>query len=154
MPMRDRRARAREVGRIGPSRVATPAAARGDTLGSVLPLPNVYWTEIDGQQCLAIRFVGNLSADAARSALDEVRAALRDRGDKINMVWDAAEMTGYETEARTLWQQGMAELKSRIHAIHLVADSAIIRMGAAVVGMFIGYPIHSWATLDAVRLER
>jgi hypothetical protein len=114
----------------------------------------VYWADVDGQQCLAIRFVGSLSVDAARWALDEVRAALRDRDDKVTMIWDAAEMTGYETEARTLWQEGMAEVKPRIDAIHLVAESAIIRMGAAVVGMFIGYKIHAWPTLDAVRLER
>lgn len=115
---------------------------------------SVCWTEIDGQQCLAIRFVGTLRVEAARATLDDVRAALRDRDDAITMIWDAAEMNGYETEARTLWQQGMAELRPRIHAIHLVADSAIIRMGAAVVGMFIGYPIRSWASLDAVRLDR
>jgi hypothetical protein len=120
----------------------------------VSPSPDVRWTEIDGQRCLAIRFVGTLDADAARAALDDVRIALGDRDDKITMIWDAAKMNGYETEARTLWQHGMAELKPRIHAIHLVADSAIIRMGAAVVGMFIGYPIHSWASLDAVRLDQ
>ena len=79
--------------------------------------PSVYWTEIDGQRCLAIRFVGTLDAGGARAALDDVRAALGDRDEKITMIWNAAEMDGYETEARTLWQHGMAELEPRIHAI-------------------------------------
>jgi hypothetical protein len=116
--------------------------------------PSVHWAEVDGRQCLTIRFVGTLNADAARVTLDDVRAAVGDRDDKITMIWDAAKMNGYETEARTLWQQGMADLRPRIHAIHLVADSAIIRMGAAVVGMFIGYPIQAWPSLEAVRLDR
>ena len=92
--------------------------------------PSVAWRQIDGHRCLSVRFVGNLTADEARTTLDEIREALSQTDEQVTMVWDAAEMTGYETEARTLWQEGMADLKPRIDAIHLVAESAIIRMGA------------------------
>jgi hypothetical protein len=123
------------------------------TLGPVSVPPEVAWQEIDGQRCLVIRFAGNLSADAARLALERVRTALDERGGDVTMVWDAGEMTGYDTETRTLWQSNMDELKPRIAAIHLVARSTIVRMGAAVVGMFMRYPIRTWESLDAVRLR-
>ncbi len=112
---------------------------------------SVEWREVDGRRCLAIDFIGKLSAELARTTLAQVRDAFDEHGDHVTMIWNAARMTGYETDARALWQEGMAELKPRIQAIHLVAESAIIRMGAAVVGMFIQYPIQTWPTLDAIR---
>ncbi len=115
--------------------------------------PEVAWQEVDGQRCLVIRFAGYLAADGARVALQRVRTALAERSDGVTMVWDASDMTGYDTESRTLWQNDMDELKPRIAAIHLVARSAIIRMGAAVVGMFMRYPIRTWEGIDAVRLR-
>ncbi|HWB80464.1 MAG TPA: STAS/SEC14 domain-containing protein [Nannocystaceae bacterium] len=113
----------------------------------------VAWGDVDGQRCLVIRFSGNLTADSARTALQRVHEALAEQHGAVTMIWDAQHMTGYETEARTLWQVDMDGLKPRIDAIHLVARSAIIRMGAAVVGMFMRYPIRTWQSLDSVRLS-
>ena len=115
--------------------------------------PQVAWEDIDGRQCLVVTFSGKLTRADAASAMDIIRAEVEGAAEPVVMVWEATAMSGYESEARTLWQEGLAELKPGIQAIHLVSESAVIRMGAAVVGMFVGYPITSWSSRADVRLR-
>ena len=115
---------------------------------------SVQWERFGDHRCLVISFEGKLEVKDAKAKMKSITAAIEAAGEPVAMVWDAARMTGYESEARKLWQDGLKRLRPQIRAIHLVSDSAVIRMGASVVGMFLGLEISSWPTRAAVRIAQ
>ena len=113
---------------------------------------SVRWERFGEHRCLVVAFTGRLEVDEARTKMASIRAALVGVQEPVAMVWDAAGMTGYDGEARKFWQEGLEELRPRIRAIHLISESKLIRMGASVVGMFLGLEITSWPSREAVRI--
>ena len=116
-------------------------------------LPSVRWERVGVHRCLVVQFEGKLLADEARAKIAAIQAELDDVSEPVHMIWDALAMTAYEGEARTLWQDGLAGLRPRIHAIHLITASSVIRMGASVVGMVLGLDIECWPSREAVEIR-
>ena len=129
-------------------------AGDGDAVGALGDgmSDHVQWQTIEGQPCLFVDFEGHLDREGAQERLEAIDAALAEREGPIVMIWEASEMSGYDKDARTLWQEHLVRTKPRLKAIHLVTNSFVIRMGASVVSMFMRYPIRTWASMDAVRL--
>jgi hypothetical protein len=70
------------------------------------------------------------------------------------MLWDCVAMTGYDQEARSVWQEALQDLRSRISAIHLVSESLSIRLAARAVSLFIRLPLRAWASESEIVFER
>ena len=62
--------------------------------------------------------------------------------DKITIVWECLNMTGYETQARIQWQETLKELQPQIKDIWLISDSNLIKTGARVMSVFTSLNIH------------
>jgi hypothetical protein len=99
--------------------------------------PEIAWEEKLGKECLRFTFQGKLTEEDATSAIRIWRAAFAARmGKHITLIWNCQEMTGYDTAARTQWQQTLKDLRDQIETIWLISDSRMIRMGAAVMALF------------------
>lgn len=114
---------------------------------------HAQWEEIGTERCLVVRFSGHLDVAEARAKMAQIHAALEGVNEPVHMIWDALEMTSYDADARRLWQEGLKLVRDEIRAIHLISESAVIHMGAAVVGMFVGFDIRSWPSREAVRVR-
>ena len=98
--------------------------------------PRIEWSEKSSKQCLQFTFGQALSEREAKIAIAEWKAAFRSKtNDSIILIWDCRKMKSYESAARILWTEALKEMKPRIDSIWLISDSALIRMGASVMGM-------------------
>jgi len=106
--------------------------------------PRIEWSEKSSKQCLQFTFGQALSEREAKIAIAEWKAAFRSKtNDSIILIWDCRKMKGYESPARAKWTDALKEMKSQIATIWLISDSAIIRMGASVMGMVSSLNIKS-----------
>lgn len=113
--------------------------------------PPIAWEIIDGRSCVVITFTGVFTAEASKAWTERVRREIEGSPTPVAMVWDAGEMTSYESEARKKWQTEINELKPKIAAIHLIARSTFVRMGGLMVGAFLGYPIQCWKQKSEIK---
>lgn len=111
----------------------------------------VAWQLIDGRSCLVITFKGAFTAELSREWTTQIRREIEGSRGNVSMVWDAGEMTSYDSDARKKWQTEINELKPKIAAIHLVARSTFVRMGGLMVGAFLGYPIQCWKQKSEIK---
>ncbi len=91
----------------------------------------------DGRTCLKFTFAQKLKKDEAHRMIAKWRQAFAARpGQRIVLIWDARELTGYESGARTAWQEALQEMKLQIDTIWLISKSSMISMGASVMAVF------------------
>ena len=72
----------------------------------------------------------------------------------VDFVADLDEVTGYESDARQVWQECLRSVRSQIGYILVVGRNipSMVRMAATVVAAFTGVPIRffsTYAELDA-----
>ena len=70
--------------------------------------------------------------------------------DEQRLVFAVERMTGYDRKAREVWQKALLGRKEQIEAIYLVGGNALIRLGASMMGAFIGIPIKGVRALDEI----
>ena len=62
------------------------------------------------------------------------------RATECVVIWDVHAMTGYDTGARTAWQEHIQPLRHRIREIRVVGATPITRFGTAALAIAIGVP--------------
>ena len=98
--------------------------------------PQIEWCQKSGQECLRFCFGERLTEKEADIAITVWKDAFQSKRDKsVTLIWDCKNMKGYETGARDKWTKALKEMKGQIASIWLISDSAIIRMGASVMGL-------------------
>lgn len=85
-----------------------------------------------------IRFCGNL--DTINGVASAMALAQSLRNSECVVIWDVHEMTGYDTGARTAWQEHIQPLRHRIREIRVVGATPITRFGTAALALAIGVP--------------
>jgi len=104
---------------------------------------NIELDYINNEEVLKFKFKGNFSeADAGRGVKEWKNLFSSMNGEKAKLVWDATKMTSYDSKARTIWQQGIKELKNQIDTIWLISHSKLIRSGAKAMSLFTKFKIY------------
>ncbi len=85
-----------------------------------------------------VRFCGNLDSYNGVASAMALAAALRDS--ECVVIWDVHAMTGYDTGARSAWQEHIQPLRKRIREIRVVGATPITRFGTAALALAIGVP--------------
>lgn len=107
------------------------------------------WTERPSGQIWA-EFHGNLdAADGKESA--RVFSHLLDGARRWDVVFDIRHMTGYHRDAREAWQAALRPLRDRIACIYVVGGNPLVRMGANLLGSFLGVRMRGVRDLDGLR---
>ena len=109
---------------------------------------------LDNEECLKFIFKENLSATDALEAIEEWKYLFESAGDeKITVVWDCIDMTGFENKARIAWQKAIKELKHQIKCVWLVTDSAIIKTGAKLMNKFVSFKLKVVKSVENIILS-
>ena len=92
------------------------------------------------------RFTGKLTTSGGSDSADEFLAVLGQ--DAAPVVFDISEMDGYESGARSAWQQALWPHRRKIQSITLVGGNAITRMGGQILGLALGVAVTSIKSTD------
>ena len=105
-------------------------------------------------EVLRFNFNGYFNKDDAQAGIEEWREIFSNmNGEKAVLIWDAREMSNYETKARLVWQQAIKELGKQIDSIWLIANSKIIRAGAKAMSLFTKFKIHAVDSEDQIKIK-
>lgn len=85
-----------------------------------------------------MRFSGNL--DTINGVASAMALAEALRASECVVIWDVHAMTGYDTGARSAWQEHIQPLRNRIREIRVVGATPITRFGTAALAIAIGVP--------------
>lgn len=100
---------------------------------------------------LVFKVVGHLDKVMGRRFLDIIEKAVEAQRHVYGFV-DWAEMTGYDSEVRSMWTQFMASNRSRVSA-HILVGSKLVSMGVSVANLALGGTLVGYtsrAMFDAV----
>jgi hypothetical protein len=98
--------------------------------------PELEWFRKTNKNCLKFTFKETLTIRDAEIAIGEWRKIFRVmENEPIVLIWDCRKMKGYESAVRTKWTEALKEMKSGIDTIWLISESAMVRMGASIMGM-------------------
>ena len=79
-------------------------------------------------------FLDGRSGEASAAEFERATRAL----DEFRLILDVRAMDGYANEARQAWGRVIRERRRAIVAVETVGASAIVRMGASLLGMLAG----------------
>jgi len=97
----------------------------------------LHLCDISNNECLRFIFTGELTADDAEIAVKEWKKLFENLGDeKLSLIWDCLNMTGFESKARIIWQQALKDHKSNIDTVWLITTSGFIKAGAKLLSTF------------------
>jgi len=102
------------------------------------------WHVQPDDDTIVATFVGHLTADEGLESAHEFAEALEEveEVEHAAVVFDVADMTGYDSAARTTWQKALFPHRRKISAIELRGGNAIVRMGASVLALALGVPLR------------
>lgn len=115
--------------------------------------PIIEWKELSGRSCLKFIFKGVFLESDALPAIEEWKKAFQYKpGEKIILIWDCAEMKGYDTLSRIAWQSALKELMEQIDSIWLITNRSLIKVGARVMSIFASIPIKVVSSESQIQL--
>ena len=113
--------------------------------------PIIELVSFKGEDCLKFTFTGYFSAKYAEFAVAEWREYFETLGnDKVVVIWDSVNMTGFDLKAQKIWQKELKELKGQIKCVWLITNSKIIRVGAKLMSVFTNYCLKVVDTPDNI----
>jgi hypothetical protein len=105
--------------------------------------PLIEWQDVEETSCLKFTFQGELDDASSGYAIEQWQKEFDKKPDeKICLIWDCQQMTGYDPGARHKWQTALRRMKGQIKNIWLISNSNIIRMGAMLMNTFTHLDIH------------
>lgn len=105
--------------------------------------PNIELYDIEGTEYLKFTFRDKLTGKNAKDAAhewEEIFSTVNE--EKVPVIWDCINMTGYEHNARIIWQKEIKKLKKKIKCVWLITDSKIITAGAKAMSLFTSFKIN------------
>jgi len=108
---------------------------------------------VNNINCLHFYFKGELSYETALDAIDQWKEYFQSHpNEKIPIIWNCLEMTGYKPLARTAWQSAIKQMKDQIDSIWLVTSSTLIKSGAMLMSMMSSLKIKTVKNEDEVNI--
>ncbi len=107
--------------------------------------------KINEIEFLRFSFSGVLTQKQAVEACSEWTDIFsQDKAGKFNVIFNSTNMDNYEPLARAVFQKSIKNLGSQIIKIWVVTDSKLISGGAAIMGMFVSFPIKVLSSEDKI----
>ncbi len=100
----------------------------------------VFEVTKNGKPYIQFSFKGHLNIDAAARAITTWKELMDDAAKK-NLIYDCTDMTGFDTDARKLWQATMSDCKKQIGSIWIISSNIFILGAAKTMGVLTGFQI-------------
>jgi hypothetical protein len=91
---------------------------------------------------LWVCFEGYLDGESGLASARAVADVLEASSTAVGLVLDVGAMSGYAPEARRAWQETLAPHHTKLRHARTRGASTLVRMGATVVGLFLGLSVH------------
>ena len=109
--------------------------------------------QLSGKKCLRFIFNGYLLLNEAKNGIVLWRKAFRASPDaKFIIIWDCLKMTGYDKQARQIWQLALGEFKNQIEAIWVISNSKIYQIAAALMGVMMPFKIRTVTSDEKIQV--
>lgn len=125
-------------------------------IGVAVNTVTVDWAEISNEKCLRITIKGRLTEKTANEAILQWKEAFdlqHESGEKINIICSCLKMTGYDTNARKMWQNTISELKDQIGYFWIVTDNKLFVIAARTMGLITKFKLRTVSSENDIRLE-
>lgn len=107
-------------------------------------------TTRSGKPYIQFDFTGYFDHPAALQGAEQWKALMK--GDtKRDLIFNCAEMHGFDSTSRQLWQAVMKEHKSRIGNIWVISNNSFILAAAKTMGLLAGFSIKVAKSLDQIK---
>lgn len=103
----------------------------------------------NGKPYIQFDFIGNLEWVLAEKAIEEWRQLMVGLSKK-NLIYNCIEMSGFDTDARKIWQSTMSEFKPQIENIWIISSNMFILAAAKTMGFLTGFSIKVAKTLEEI----
>jgi hypothetical protein len=115
---------------------------------------NIHHLSRNNKACLQFDFIGHLDQSTADKTIKQWKTEieiLRQTSSKINLIYNCASMTGFDTNARKNWQATMKEFQSYTNTIWIVSDNIFILGAAKTMGVLTSYTIKAVRSLEDIK---
>lgn len=91
---------------------------------------------INNTECLKFNLRGELSYASALEAIELLKEYIYSHpNEKIPLIWNCLEMTGYKPLARAAWQTALKQMKNHVDSVWLITTSKFIQGGALLFSL-------------------
>ncbi|HUW06682.1 MAG TPA: hypothetical protein VMW01_10515 [Williamwhitmania sp.] len=115
----------------------------------------IAWCEKKGHKCLVFSFDGFFTEEQAAQAkkrwVEEFATQLQPN-EKVPIIFSCLKMTGYDTNARLIWQNSIGELKAQISTIWVVSNNSLFTIAAKTMGFISKFTIKTAKSEDEIYL--
>lgn len=105
----------------------------------------------NNKQYLQFDFPGHLDEASAANAIERWNEKMKSNNAKVSIIYNCSKMTGFDTDARRIWQDTMKAHKNQIDVIWLVSDNIFIRGAAKTMGLLTGFPIKVTKSINDIK---
>ncbi|HUX53119.1 MAG TPA: hypothetical protein VMV56_01760 [Williamwhitmania sp.] len=113
----------------------------------------IAWGEKKGHKCLIFSFDGFFTEEQAAKAkkqwVEEFATKLQPN-EKVAIIFSCLKMTGYDTNARLIWQNSIGELKAQISTIWVVSNNSLFTIAAKTMGFISKFTIKTAKSEDEI----
>jgi hypothetical protein len=117
---------------------------------------DIKWIEKSEKKCLQLAIHGYLSEKIALEVTskwkEEIMLNLK-TDDKAVIVCNCLKMTGYDSNARKIWQQTISDLKSQIGYLWIITDNKLFRTAAMTMGLLTKFKIRTASSESEICIE-
>lgn len=106
---------------------------------------------LNNEELLKFTFNGEFKEEDAIEGVKEWKELFASAGsEKLCIIWDCVNMTGFESKARIAWQHAIKDLKNQINCVWLITDSKIIRTGAKLMNTFTSFKLKVVKSIELI----
>lgn len=105
----------------------------------------------NNKEYLQFDFPIRLDEATAANAIARWNEKMKASNAKVSVIYNCAKMTGFDTNARRIWQDTMKLYKNQIDVIWLVCDNTFILGAAKTMGVLTGFPIKVTKTMNDIK---
>ena len=113
----------------------------------------VNWEEYPAGMALRICIEGHLSEVIATDAVRKWREEFEQKvetGTKTTVICNCSAMTGYDTNARKLWQKTIGDLKYKMDNLWIITDNIVFKTAAKTMGLLTSFKIKTASSENSI----
>ncbi|MTI38387.1 hypothetical protein [Fulvivirga lutimaris] len=113
---------------------------------------NISQIKLNDKPFLKFDFPEYLDLKIAEEAISNWKTQLSDfeSNNKVDLIFNCMDMSGFDTEARKIWQNTLKELKPQTGQIWVVCENLFILGAAKTMGILSGYQIKVTRSIEKV----
>lgn len=111
------------------------------------------WFYRHHKRSLQFNFDGHLDDFSAKTVIAKWKNEIAekvDENEKVDVIYNCLNMTGFDTSARKAWQNAMLDLKPKLNEVWIISDNSFILAAAKTMGLLTRFKIKVTRSLETV----